>query len=54
MAITISHHNQNTADPHASGRPSPVVGGMARIDGQRWLGKYQEGSFSLCKKILDL
>ena len=54
MAITISHRNQNTTDPHASGRPSPVVGGMVRIDGQRCLGKYQEGLFPLCKKILDL
>ena len=54
MAVTISHRNQNTTDPHASGRPSPVVGGMVRIDGQRWLVKYQEGLSSLCKKILDL
>ena len=54
MALTISHRNQNITDPHASGRPSPVVGGMVRIDGQRWLVKYQEGLFSLCKKILDL
>ena len=54
MAGTISHRNQNTADPHAFGGPGPVVGGMARIDGQRWLGKYQEGLLCLCKKILDL
>ena len=54
MAVTISHRNQNTTDPHAFGGPSPVVGGMVRIDGQRWLVKYQEGLFSLCKKILDL
>ena len=46
MAITISHRNQNTTDPHASGRPSPVVGGMVRIDGQRWLVKYQEGPWT--------
>ena len=51
MAITISHRNQNTTDLHASGGPSPVVGGMVRIDGQRWLVKYQEGLFILCKKL---
>ena len=51
MAVTISHRNQNTADPHASGHPSPVIGGMVRIDGQRWLVKYQEGLFPLCKKL---
>ena len=50
MAVTISHRNQNITGPHASGGPSPVVGGMVRIDGQRWLVKYQEGLFSLCKK----
>ena len=54
MAVTISHRNQNITGPHAFGGPSPVVGGKVRIDGQRWLVKYQEGLFSLCKKILDL
>ena len=50
MAVTISHRNQNITGPHASGRPSPVVGGMVRIDGKGWLGKYQEGLFYLCRK----
>ena len=55
MAVTISHRNQNTADPHASGRPSPVVGGMVRIDGQRWIVKHQEGlCIPLQKSFLDL
>ena len=50
MAVTISHRNQNITGPHAFGGLSPVVGGMVRIDGQRWLVKYQEGLFSFCKK----
>ena len=51
MAITISHRNQNITGPHAFGGHSPVVGGMVRIDGQRWLVKHQEGLFILCKKL---
>ena len=52
MAITISHRNQTTTGPHAFGGLSLVIGGMVRIDGQGWLGKYQEGLFTLCKRIL--
>ena len=52
MAITISHRNKNITGPHAFGGLSLVIGGMVRIDGQGWLGKYQEGLFTLCKKIL--
>ena len=52
MAITISHRNRNITGPHAFGGLSLVIGGMVRIDGQGWLGKYQEGLFILCKKIL--
>ena len=52
MAITISHRNQTTTGPHAFGGLSLVIGGMVRIDGQGWLGKYQEGLFILCKRIL--
>ena len=52
MALTISHRNQTTTGPHAFGGLSLVIGGMVRIDGQGWLGKYQEGLFILCKKIL--
>ena len=54
MAITISHRNRNITGPHAFGGLSLVIGGMVRIDGQGWLGKYQEGLFILCKKFLDL
>ena len=50
MAVTISHRNQNITGPHAVGGPSPVIGGMVRIDGQGCLGEYQEGLSSPLQK----
>ena len=47
----ISHRNQNITDPHAGGRPSLIVAGMVRIDGQRRLGKQQGRLFPLCTKL---
>ena len=50
----ISHRNQNITGPHAVGRPSLIVVGMVRIDGQRRLGKQQGRLIPLCKKLFGV
>ena len=47
----ISHRNQNSTGPYDYGRPSLIVAGMVRIDGQRRLGKQQGRLLPLCKKL---
>ena len=50
MEVEISHRNQNITGPHAVGRPSLILVGMVRIDGQRLRVKQQGRLFPLREK----